>query len=99
MRKLTTEECMSVWTKVPREGLMYAITPLMDKMLQVNAEEAKDAARLNFLIEHWAYVVSDDTCANGYWLRYVSPGGSTWVQSGEYATPRAAIDAAMKGTP
>lgn len=56
--------------------------------------DALDAARLDFLIEHRAYVVSDDTCRDGYWLRFPVAGGTTSVQIGEYETPREAIDAA-----
>lgn len=57
----------------------------------------EDAARLDFLIEQRAYVVSDpDTCP-GYWLHFVhKETGKCWVQYDEHPTPRAAIDAAMK---
>ena len=54
MRKLTKEECIAVWAKVPTGNLMDA---LMDKMLEVNAEEAKDAARYRWLS---SYLISDD---------------------------------------
>ena len=54
MRKLTKEECIAVWTEVPTGNLMDA---LMDKMLEVNAEEAKDAARYRWLS---SYLISDD---------------------------------------
>lgn len=56
----------------------------------------EDAARLDFLIEQRAYVVSDpDTCP-GYWLHFVhKETGKCWVQADEHPTPRAAIDAAM----
>ena len=56
----------------------------------------EESARLDFLIEQRAYVVSDpDTCP-GHWLHWARPDGSTWVQIGEYPTPRAAIDEARK---
>ena len=57
----------------------------------------EDAARLDFLIEQRAYVVSDpDTCP-GYWLHFVhKETGKCWVQCDEHPTPRAAIDAARK---
>lgn len=55
----------------------------------------EDAARLDFLVAHRAYVVSDEDCCDGYWLHYVKPDGATWVQMSDHATPRAAIDAAM----
>lgn len=53
-----------------------------------------DAARLDYLIESRAIVVSDPDSAPGYWLEFISPGADRWVQIGEYPTPRAAIDAA-----
>ncbi len=57
----------------------------------------EDAARLDFLIEQRAYVVSDpDTCP-GYWLHFVhKETGKCWAQCDEHPTPRAAIDAARK---
>ena len=54
----------------------------------------QDAERLDFLIEQRAYVVSDPSICDGYWLHYARPNGETWVQSNEHTTPRAAIDAA-----
>ena len=56
----------------------------------------EEAARLDFLIEQGAYVVSDPDACAGYWLHWARPDGSTWVQIGEYPTPRAAIDEARK---
>ena len=56
----------------------------------------EDAARLDFLIEQRAYVVSDPDACPGYWLHWARPDGSTWVQCDEHPTPRAAIDAARK---
>ena len=56
----------------------------------------EDAARLDFLIDQGAYVVSDPDTCTGYWLHWARPDGSTWVQIGEYPTPRAAIDEARK---
>ena len=56
----------------------------------------EDAARLDFLIEQRAYVVSDPDTCTGYWLHWARPDGSTWVQVNEHPTPRAAIDAARK---
>ena len=55
----------------------------------------EDAARLDFLIDQRAYVVSDTDACPGYWLHWARPDGSTWVQGDEHPTPRAAIDAAM----
>lgn len=57
----------------------------------------EDAARLDFLIEQRAYVVSDPDACPGYWLHFVhKETGKCWVQCDEHPTPRAAIDAAMK---
>lgn len=56
----------------------------------------EDAARLDFLIEQQAYVVSDPDACPGHWLHWARPDGSTWVQGDEHPTPRAAIDAARK---
>ena len=56
----------------------------------------EEAARLDFLIEQRAYVVSDPDDRPGYWLHWARPDGSTWVQIGEYPTPRAAIDEARR---
>lgn len=56
----------------------------------------EDAARLDFLIEQGAYVVSDPDTCTGHWLHWARPDGSTWVQGDEHQTPRAAIDAARK---
>ena len=56
----------------------------------------EEAARLDFLIDQVAYVVSDPDTRPGHWLHWARPDGSTWVQIGEYPTPRAAIDEARK---
>ena len=58
----------------------------------------RDAERLDWIIEHRAYVVSDPDCCDGYWLNYARPDGTMWTQATEHETPRAAIDAA-KGQP
>lgn len=56
----------------------------------------EDAARLDFLIDQRAYVVSDPDACPGHWLHWARPDGSTWVQGDEHPTPRDAIDAARK---
>ena len=58
------------------------------------AEAQRDAERLDWIIEHRAYVVSDPDCCDGYWLNYARPDGTLWTQATEHETPRAAIDAA-----
>ena len=60
------------------------------------AEAQRDAERLDWIIEHRAYVVSDPDCCDGYWLNYARPDGTMWTQATEHETPRAAIDA-VKG--
>ena len=60
------------------------------------ASVQEDAARLDFLIDQGAYVVSDPDTCTGYWLHWARPDGDTWVQIDKYPTPRAAIDAARK---
>ena len=56
----------------------------------------EEAARLDFMIEQGAYVVSDPDTCTGYWLHWARPNGDTWVQVDKYPTPRAAIDEARK---
>ena len=58
-------------------------------------EAQRDMERLDWIIEHRAYVVSDPDCCDGYWLNYARPDGTVWTQATEHETPRAAIDAAM----
>ena len=58
------------------------------------AEAQRDAERLDWIIEHRAYVVSDPDCCDGYWLNYARPDGTMWTQATEHETPRAAIDVA-----
>jgi len=36
----------------------------------------RDAERLDWVIEHRAYVVSDPDCCDGYWLNYARPDGT-----------------------
>ena len=78
--------------------------PLMVRAVDYNtlraqlAEAQRDAERLDWIIEHRAYVVSDPDCCDGYWLNYARPDGTMWTQATEHETPRAAIDAA-KGEP
>ena len=74
--------------------------PLMVRAADYNtlraqlAEAQRDAERLDWIIEHRAYVVSDPDCCDGYWLNYARPDGTVWTQATEHETPRAAIDAA-----
>ena len=58
------------------------------------AKAQRDSERLDWMIEQCAYVVSDPDCCDGYWLNYLRPDGTRWVQATEHETPRAAIDAA-----
>ena len=78
--------------------------PLMVRAVDYNAlraqlaEAQRDAERLDWIIEHRAYVVSDPDCCDGYWLNYARPDGTMWTQATEHETPRAAIDAAKGET-
>ena len=62
------------------------------------AEAQRDAERLDWIIEHRAYVVSDPDSCDGYWLNYARLDGTVWTQATEHETPRAAIDAAKGGS-
>ena len=73
---------------------LIAAADTIDDLRAQLAEAQKDAERLDWIIEHRAYVVSDPDCCDGYWLNYARPDGTTWTQATEHETPRAAIDAA-----
>ena len=66
----------------------------IDNLRAQLAEAQRDSERLDWIIEHRAYVVSDPDCCDGYWLNYARPDGTMWTQATEHETPRAAIDAA-----
>jgi hypothetical protein len=68
----------------------------IDELEEQVAALTKDAERLEFLIFYQANVVSDETCCDGFWVTYFHPDGTRWVQTSEHATPREAIDAAIK---
>ena len=70
----------------------------IDNLRAQLAGAQKDTERLDWIIEHRAYVVSDPDCCEGYWLHYVRPDGTLWAQATEHETPRAAIDAAKGKT-
>ena len=76
---------------IAAQGLGMVRGPSLTKQL---AEAQRDAERLDWIIEHRAYVVSDPDCCDGYWLNYARPDGTMWAQATEHETPRAAIDAA-----
>ena len=72
-----------------------AAAPQPSPTAQAADSVQEDAARLDFLIEQRAYVVSDPDACPGYWLHFVhKETGKCWVQGDEHPTPRAAIDAA-----
>ena len=105
-----TERGAVAWAGVDAQGLREGFTAadmatvsaqgFRDGVASVSAQAAdsvqEDAARLDFLIEQRAYVVSDPDACPGYWLHWAMPDGRTWVQGDEHPTPRAAIDAARK---
>ena len=70
----------------------------IDNLRAQLAEAQGDAERLDWIIEHRAYVVSDPDCCDGYWLNYARPDGTIWTQATAHETPRAAIDAAKGKT-
>ena len=67
----------------------------IDNLSAQLAEAQRDAERLDWIIEHRAYVVSDPDSCDGFWLNYARLDGTVWTQVTEHETPRAAIDAAM----
>ena len=73
---------------------LIAAADTIDNLRSQLAEAQRDAERLDWIIEHRAYVVSDPDCCDGYWLNYARPDGTMWTQATEHETPRAAIDAA-----
>lgn len=81
------------WLATQKLGDQDAYVAMRD---QRDAAQA-DAKRLDFMIESRAYVVSNKSYCDGYWLHYAVPRGTTWVQASAYKTPRAAIDTAMQG--
>ena len=89
---LTMEQDRWLSRRVKELGFASAPRPM------AHAEDSvqEDSARLDFLIEQRAYVVSDPDTCTGHWLHWARPDGDTWVQVDKYPTPRAAIDAARK---
>ena len=68
----------------------------IDNLRAQLAEAQRDAERLDWIIEHRAYVVSDPDSCDGFWLNYARLDGTVWTQVTEHETPRAAIDAAKE---
>ena len=85
-------------TRAKFQELCERTEDTIDTLRAQLAEAQKDAERLDWIIEHRAYVVSDPDCCDGYWLNYARWDGTMWTQATEHETPRAAIDAA-KGEP
>ena len=82
-------------TRAKFQELCERTEDTIDTLRAQLAEAQKDSERLDWIIEHRAYVVSDPDCCDGYWLNYARPDGTIWTQVTEHETPRAAIDAAM----
>ena len=78
-------------SSIAAQGLGMVRGPSLTEQL---VEAQRDAERLDWIIEHRAYVVSDPDCCDGDWLNYARPDGTMWTQATEHETPRAAIDAA-----
>lgn len=109
MNVLTDDEKLSIVETVVHMDFTESFTDCIDRVCElaqaavikklagVSVEQSLDGKRLDFLFANNAKVVSDQTCCDGYWLQFTEPGGITWVQTSEHETPRAAIDAAMKG--
>ena len=81
-------------TRAKFQELCERTEDTIDTLRAQLAEAQKDAERLDWIIEHRAYVVSDPDCCDGYWLNYARWDGTMWTQATEHETPRAAIDAA-----
>ena len=79
---------------VPMDDGYWTPWHLADLLRAQLVEAQKDEQRLDWIIEHRAYVVSAPDCCDGYWLNYARPDGTMWTQATEHETPRAAIDAA-----
>ena len=100
----TTGDMVDYFDHVEIEkALLDRITELESQLAQrfdaadmATAAAQEDVARLDFLIEQRAYVVSDPDACPGHWLHWAMPDGRTWVQGDEHPTPRAAIDSARK---
>lgn len=83
-------------TRAKFQELCERTEDTIDNLRAQLAEAQRDAERLDWIIEHRAYVVSDPDCCDGYWLNYARPDGTMWTQATEHETPRAAIDAAKE---
>ena len=83
------QACLDLAAVIKHKNPSHYTTP------QPAQGDAKDAERLDFLISNRAYVVSDKTCTDGYWLHYIVTNVGTLVQASEHTTPREAIDAAI----
>jgi len=93
MKVITATDAM-VHPRVMATMNSYSLT--VERLIGERDALKADAERLDFMIKARAYVVSDASCCDGYWLQYARPDGSTWVGATEHVTPRSAIDAAMK---
>ena len=59
---------LSVWGNLFTEA-----ADTIDNLRARLAEAQRDAERLDWIIEHRAYVVSDPDCCDGSWLNYARP--------------------------
>ena len=77
------------------ESIAIALATIAQPVQPSQARELSDTQRIDFLIDERAYIVSDADACDGFWLHYLFPDGSTWVQVTAHDTPREAIDAAI----
>lgn len=97
-KPLTFEDIAPYVTAMIGASHLSDAADTIDNLRTLLAEAQRDAERLDWIIEHRAYVVSDPDCCDGYWLNYARPDGTLWTQVTEHETPRAAIDAAKGGS-
>lgn len=96
--RLAAKSAAPYGTAMIGAGHLNEAADTLDTLRAQLAEAQRDAERLDWIIEHRAYVVSDPDCCDGYWLNYARPDGTLWTQATEHETPRAAIDAAKGGS-
>ena len=90
------KSAMPYGTAMIGAGHLIEAADTIENLREQLAEAQRDAERLDWIIEHRAYVVSDPDSCDGFWLNYARLDGTVWTQVTEHETPRAAIDAAKE---